>query len=552
MAKIDIRNFSFTYPRAEKEALSNLNLSVKEGEFVVICGPSGCGKTTLLYQLKKQLRPRGHISGEIFYDDILIEELSDEKAATEIGIVFQDPESQIVLDTVIHELAFSLENMGYDTGKIRKSVAEMASFFGLENTLYKSIHELSGGQKQILNLASVLLLKPKVLLFDEPTSQLDPIAAQKFLSMIYRINQELSMTIIMTEHRLEDVFALADKVVILDEGKIKYLGTPKEVSYMILDKKDREFEKFLPSIVKLFFGLKKFPFKVEEIPMNVKEAKPVIARILKKDKSLVENREKPSKRKPIIKIKDVFFKYEKDAPLVLKGLSLDIFKGEILTIMGGNGTGKSTLLQVILGLKNPQHGKVLFEGKEVNRIAKKVRFSRIGYLAQNPMLYFVYDTVREEMFCRGERHNKASKDIEYLIERFSLRPLLNRHPYDLSGGEKQKLAMAIVLLSEPEVLLLDEPTKGVDPNFKEDFKKLLEDLQKSKVTIVMVTHDIEFAAKISTRCALIFDGKVACEASPRTFFSKNYFYTTSINRVVRDKIPEAIVVEDVIQNGNTK
>jgi len=552
MALIDIQNLNFAYPHSTEKTLKDINISVEAGEFVVICGPSGCGKTTLISQLKREIRPEGELSGRILYRGLPIDCLSKQEAAAEIGMVFQDPENQIVLDTVIHELAFAMENLGYDILAMKKRIGEMCSFFGLEKMLHKPVNELSGGEKQILSLASVLLLQPKVLLLDEPTSQLDPIASKEFLQMVHRLNRELSMTVIMTEHRLEDVFPLADKVIFMQEGEIKHMGDPKSVSFSMLASKDASVYNYLPSVVRMYSYLKG-EIESSEIPVDVREAKKTICDLIV-ETQLINGSDSPRSKvseKPIIKLTEVCFRYEKDQPDVLNRLSLEVFPGEFLAILGGNGAGKSTLLQVMAGLKKPQRGKVYFKGQDMLRIKDEDRYLQIGYLAQNPMLYFIHDTVEEEIYRRAEILKDKVDNIDELLEEyidlFGLGPLLKRHPYDLSGGEKQKLAMATVLLSRPKVLLLDEPTKGLDPTFKVSFKGALDKLIKRGTTIVMVSHDIEFVAANAGSCALLFNGEITTKDSPVNFFSENYFYTTAVNRTVREKLPKAITVEDVIK-----
>lgn len=551
MALIYIQNLNFAYPKAKQRALKNINFTVEEGEFVVICGPSGCGKTTLMSLLKREIRPEGDMSGTIYYRRRPIDSIPKRRAVEEIGMVFQDPENQIVMDTVLHELAFAMENLGYDIQIMKKRMAEMSSFFGLEKMLHKSVYELSGGEKQILNLASVLMLQPKVVLLDEPTSQLDPIAAKQFLQMVGRLHRELSMTIIMSEHRLEDVFSLADKIVIMQEGEVKHVGAPRDISYEILKSGDTALKKYLPSVVEMYSHFKEV-VEPSDIPIDVREAKEGIDDLIEKDYSEIGDStvdcSKPIE-KPIISLKDVSFRYEKDSPNVLNRLSIDIFPGEFLTILGGNGAGKSTLLQIIAGLKKPQRGKVFFKGKDIFRIKDEKLYSKIGYLAQNPMLFFIYDTVEEELYKRTELLKGKVNNVENLLMEyiglFNLEPLLKRHPYDLSGGEKQKLALATVLLSKPEVLLLDEPTKGLDPIFKINFQNMLEKLVNMGITIVMVSHDIEFTAENASSCALLFNGEITMKASSTNFFSQNYFYTTAVNRIVREKLPKAITLEDV-------
>ncbi|WLR51915.1 energy-coupling factor transporter ATPase [Bacillus tianshenii] len=545
MEQIKVNHLNFTYPKETVPAISNVSLSIKQGEFILLCGPSGCGKTSLLRHLKKEIQPVGDLSGQIYYDQIQLEQHPEEKLAAEIGMVFQDPESQIVMDNVAQELAFSLENLGIPSQVIRQRIAEMVNFFGIHHLFHKSVHELSGGQKQWVNLASVLVMQPKVLLLDEPTSQLDPVAAKEFLQMIYRINQEFSTTIVMSEHRLEEITPLADKMIMMDQGKIKYEGEPKKVIKEIYRNRDEEAFLYLPSISKLFINV---IGSSSEVPITVKEGRRWISsdeiELVKANETKLEQKKTPG----ILKSEEVTFQYRKHAPSVLNKLSLTIFEGELLSIVGGNGAGKSTLLQTLAGLLKPIRGSIYFKGKKLKKISPRERYKQIGYLPQNPKLYFVHDTVEEELLHVGRIVEAANMktEVERYANLFQVEHLLRRHPHDCSGGEQQKVALISLLLSNPDVILVDEPTKGLDPYAKEQFAKVLKELNHNGMTIVMVTHDIEFAAEHSTRCALLFNGEIISEDVPEEFFQHHYYYTTSINRIFREIIPGALTYKDVI------
>jgi len=565
MALIKMQNFSFAYPGDEGRALSEINLSVEQGEFVVLCGPSGSGKTTLLRNLKKEISPVGKNTGSITYKGIPFSELQDELSAKEIGMVFQDPENQIVMDTVIHELAFSLENFGCKPDVIKKNIAEMVTFFGLEDCLYKPVHELSGGQKQIMNLCSVLLLKPRLLLLDEPTSQLDPVSAHEFIKMVYQLNQEFSITVIISEHRLEQVFPIADRVVYMDNGYIKYLGTPKEISKYIIDQNDLETVQFLPSVTRLFFHTheKEVSNWADSIPLTIREGKQFMKKVADRIQNITDDSNinestcgkgdnDPDESDKILECSDISFRYDKENPLVLKKLSLSVKKGDFLAVLGGNGAGKTTLLQMIAGLIKPRCGNVYFKGTKIERIEQKERYCKIGYVAQNPLLHFTFDTVDAELQFAVQRAGKAhsGEKLKEMIALFDLDSILSRHPYDCSGGQQQKLALACTLIPEPELLLIDEPTKGLDAVSKDRLARLLEELRHNNLTIVMVTHDIEFAANHAKKCAMLFDGSITTCADPTAFFSGNYFYTTAINRAARDYLPNAVTCKDVMQACN--
>ena len=534
METFTIRNLSFSYPEQEAKAIDDLSLTVGQGEFLVICGPSGCGKSTLLRQLKTVLAPHGRRTGEILFEGRALDELDQRTQSQCIGFVQQSPENQVVTDKVWHELAFGLESLGCDTPTIRRKVAEMASFFGIETWFYKNVSELSGGQKQLLNLASVMAMSPSVLILDEPTSQLDPIAASDFLATLGKINRELGTTIILTEHRLEEAFPLASTVAAMDKGRLLCTGTPKEVGSFL---KDRGHAMFLamPTAMRVWAAVE----NDAACPITVREGRDWLTDFA----AAHPLQEIPAEEKHnypddvVLSAEELWFKYEKDEPDVVKGLSLSVKKGEFLALLGGNGTGKTTSLKLLAGINQPYRGEVHIRGS-------------VGVLPQNPQALFVKKTVREDLFeiLRGRKLSQAEKDsrVAKIVQRCRLEELLDRHPYDLSGGEQQRAALAKVLLLEPDILLMDEPTKGLDAEFKQVFAEIIQALLRQGVTILMVSHDVEFCARYAHTCALFFDGNIVTQASPRTFFSGNNFYTTSGNRMARAIVPEAVTAEDLI------
>lgn len=554
---IEIKSLSFRYPEQDKDAIEDFSMIIKDGDFLVLCGPSGCGKSTLLRQLKTALAPHGTKTGDILFYGEPLEKMGHREQSQNIGFVQQSPENQIVTDKVWHELAFGLESLGYDNQTIRRRVAEMASFFGIQTWFYKDVTELSGGQKQLLNLASIMAMQPRVLVLDEPTSQLDPIAASDFLATIGKINRELGTTIIITEHRLEEVFPLATDVAVMDEGKLIAMGNPYDVG-MIL--KDRGHSMFLamPCAMRVWAAVDNISHSIDKKeenslnsfgieqsgypPVTVREGKNWLAEKIKETdlKTLPSEKENYKENyigEEVIAAKELWFKYDRDLPDVVKGLSLSLHKGEFLAVLGGNGSGKTTSLKLLAGLQKAYRGKLAIKG-------------RIAILPQNPEALFVKKTVREDLFeiFRGKRISKEDQQqrVSEMVALCRLSTLLDRHPYDLSGGEKQRVALAKVLLLEPEILLLDEATKGLDAEFKEIFAEILNCLLSKNVAILMVSHDIEFCAKYAHKCALFFDGNIVTEGSPRNFFSGNSFYTTSANRMSRGYIDEAITAEDII------
>ena len=530
MEVFTIQNLNFAYPEQEQNAISDLTLSVQPGEFLVLCGPSGCGKSTLLRQLKTVLAPHGRRSGEILFDGRNLDSLDQREQAETIGFVQQSPENQIATDKVWHELAFGLESLGYDTPTIRRRVAEMASFFGIQEWFYKPVTELSGGQKQLLNLASVMVLQPKVLILDEPTSQLDPIAASDFLATLGKINRELGTTVLLTEHRLEEAFSFASRVAVMDGGKLLCTGTPAEVGAELKSSGNAMFLA-MPAAMRIWAASD----SKATCPISVCDGRNWLLDYAKTHelRPVPEEKKNTPNGETVVSAQELWFKYEKDLPDVVKGLSLELHKGEFLALLGGNGTGKTTTLKLLANLKKAYRGELAITGT-------------VGMLPQNPQALFVKSTVRADLLEILLKSERKTERLAQVVSLCKLTELLDRHPYDLSGGEQQRAALAKILLLNPDILLLDEPTKGLDAEFKQVFGQILRTLQASGVAILMVSHDIEFCAKYADRCALFFDGNIVTESTPKTFFSGNSFYTTAANRIARDVLPDAVTPEDVI------
>lgn len=566
MATIQVRNLSFAYPTSTVRALEDVSFTVSQSEFVVLCGKSGCGKSTLLRHLKKNLIPYGQFEGEVLYDGKEIASLDDRLNAAEIGFVQQNPDNQIVTDKVWHELAFGLESLGLDNKTIKRRVAEMASFFDIQTWFRKSVSELSGGQKQLLNLASIMVMQPKVLILDEPTSQLDPIAASEFIKTIYRINRELGTTIIISEHRLEELFTMADKVMVMDKGKLIAYDEPWNIgNFLAGDSASERHPMFygMPAVMKIYShcrtaGVPRYIREGKEMsPLTIRDGRLWLESFLKDDSVEASAADyakvhQVTGEEEIIRVKDLWFKYSKDSGDVLRGLNLSVRKGELFCLLGGNGVGKSTTLKAVSGAVIPQHGSIIVDGMKVKKENFKELFhKRLAMLPQNPQALFTEITVEEELlealyFEKITDEEKIEK-IENILEMMEITHLRKSHPYDLSGGEQQRLALGKILLLDPKILLLDEPTKGLDPFFKITLGGILKKLTTSGVTIFMVSHDVEFCAEYGDRCAMFFDGDVVSEGTPKEFFAGNSFYTTSANRIVRRWFPEGITWEEVAQ-----
>lgn len=562
---LEIRDLSFAYPKEEKRALNHISLAIKEGEFIVLCGKSGCGKSTLLSHLKTPLTPHGKRKGEILFKGMPLNGMPNREQSHRIGFVLQNPDNQIVTDKVWHELAFGLESLGVPNSEIRIRVAEMASYFGIQGWFYKNVNELSGGQKQLLNLASIMAMHPDILILDEPTSQLDPIAASDFLETVKKINRDMGTTIILTEHRLEDVFPAADKVIVMDQGEILASGGPAYIG-QVLKAENHQMFLAMPVPMQIYSKIN----SDDECPITVRDGRQWLDHICEEKgiqpvhrDDIIENRRKRDKKKEekkvLLECKDLWFRYEKETPDVVKGLNMKIYEGEFYCLLGGNGTGKTTTLSLISRLRKPYRGKVLLNGKDIRKYSDKELFrGYLGVLPQNPETLFVKKTVELELFemIGGPKEHindeysldmEKKEAVEGIIKVCHLEGLLHRHPYDLSGGEKQRLALAKILLLRPKLLLMDEPTKGLDSYFKEEFAEIIRLLLAQGVTIFMISHDIEFCANYGDRCGLFFDGSIAASGTPVEFFAGNNFYTTAANRMARKYLPDAVTGKDVVE-----
>ena len=542
MAHFHIQNLSFSYPNAKSEALSGVNLSIEKGEYVVLCGKSGCGKSTLLRHLKSVLTPYGKRSGHILFCGTPLERVSMQNQASKIGFVMQNPDDQIVTDKVWHELAFGLESIGCDQKTMRLRVAEMASYFGIQSWFHRNAAELSGGQKQLLNLASIMAMQPEVLILDEPTSQLDPIAASDFLNTVRKINLELGTTILITEHRLEDIFHAADRVIVMDNGKIIANDSPRRVGEQLYAQNHEMFAA-LPTPVRVFYGTK----APGECPLTVREGRNWLSKTFEENSlKVVEPEREPAikkKKEPALKVKEAWFRYEKDGQDVLRGVGFDVPAGSLFAIVGGNGVGKSTALKAVCGICKIYRGRVEIFGKDLRKYRSGELFQNcLAMLPQDPKSLFVKKTVREELAEMCHEKEKIAR-VAALCE---IEGVMDSHPYDLSGGEQQRAALAKVLLTQPRLLLLDEPTKGLDGFFKQKFAGILCKLKRQGMTIVMVSHDVEFCAEYADLVSMFFDGQLLTTDTPHRFFGQNSFYTTAANRMSRCVFRNAVTARDVV------
>ncbi len=513
--------------------LHDVSFRMEAGDFLALIGATGSGKSTLMRLLKRELAPIGSMQGCVYYNGVAQQALSDRVSACEIGYVMQRPEQQIVTDKVWHELAFGLENLCLPQSVIRRRVAEMASYFGISDWFERDVSELSGGQKQLLNLAAVMVMQPKILLLDEPTSQLDPIAAADFLNTVSKLNREMGVGVILIEHRLESVLPMADRVLVLEDGTLQLDLPPARACEclrshpVLLDA--------MPGAVRLFHAVS----GVGECPITVREGRRFLREHFGSDVRSLPEAPTSRSSETVLEFKNVYFRYGREYPDVLKRLNLQVRRGEIFCFLGSNGSGKSTLLKLCAGLCRPYSGSIRIFGKKIQQYRGQSLYRDcVALLPQDPQTVFLKSTVREEL---REVHADPSA-LPYSLEH-----LMERHPYDLSGGEQQLVALAKVLASRPKVLLLDEPTKGVDSHAQTAVLEVLRDLKAEGITILLVTHDVEFAARCADRCALFFRGEIVSEDAPARFFDENSFYTTSANRICRGWYEGVATVEDAAE-----
>lgn len=594
---IKFDNVTFTYPLSDVSSLNDVSFSVEKSEFIVLCGKSGCGKTTLLRHMKKNMMPYGNLNGEIIYDGVKISDLSDARSASEIGYVQQNPDNQLVTDKVWHELAFGLESLGLDNLTIKRRVAEMASYFDIQTWFRKDVSRLSGGQKQLLNLASIMVMQPELLVLDEPTSQLDPIAASEFLNTVYKINRDLGTTVILSEHRLEDAFTMADRVMVMDSGRIVAASDPREIGGFLAGTAEQNRHPMfygLPAVAKIFHSIPR-SMSIEDSgsalitpaksPLTIREGRLRLDEIVNKklhgkssdkpgdpidemnaatasdaatedsmqSESAATNRtdsptgvntlsgedETAPQNKdmnPVVSLSNVWFRYEKNSQEVLRDLSMQVNAGELFCVLGGNGVGKSTMLKAITGIIKIQRGRMKTDG-------------RLAMLPQNPQALFteisVEDELMEALHYETEDDETKVKKVLNMLAMMEIPHLRKSHPYDLSGGEQQRLALGKILLPDPDIILLDEPTKGLDPFFKISLAKIFKELTNAGKTLLTVSHDIEFCAEYGDRCAMFFDGGIVSVSEACDFFSGNNFYTTVANKIAREHFPDVVTWEEV-------
>lgn len=518
MELFSLQGVGFQYRGAPSPSLQNITFAVQPGEIVLLCGLSGSGKSTLLRQLKPALSPKGERAGTVQFMEKPLGALSAQEAAANIGMLLQDVQAQIVTDTVEAELLFGLENLGLPPQLIRRRVAEVVSYFGLEPLYTKEIDTLSGGEQQQVSLAAILAMHPRLLLLDEPSSQQDPITTVQFYELLTRVNRELGITILLAEQRLEEAFAIANRVLVLHQGALLFQGTPQQTAAFLAKQPSPALRQLLPAPSAFYAA--QHPGEAEELPVTVREAAQRIGNVQKKEPDPANI---PPTGDVLLRAKTISFRYEKKLPDVLRDCDMQVHQGERLAILGGNGSGKTTLLRVLAGQLKPYRGKVQAAG------------AHTAYLPQNVRHLFAYDTLLEELLQKSGTHTAQAlpQSTRDLLTQAGLAHLLERHPFDLSQGELQKAALIKLQQNNPALFLLDEPTKGLDAAARQALLVQMQAWTQQGKTVVFVTHDLEFAAQAATRCLLLFHGAVAVSQAPQAFFRENLFFTTITERILR-------------------
>ncbi len=522
---------SYRYPQQAEPTLQGVDWRVEEGEFVVVAGPSGSGKSTLLRCLNG-LVP--HFSGGRFGGTALVaghdlRRNGPRSLSRLVGFVFQDPEAQLVTSRVEDELAFGMEQLGVAPLTMLKRVEEVLDLLGIAALRGRDVATLSGGERQRVAVAAALSLQPSILALDEPTSQLDPWGAEDVLSALTRLNEDLGLTVVLAEHRLERVVAHADRLRFLPAGNgVAVEGRPRE-TLAAMD------VALTPPLIRL---ARRFGW--QPLPLTIKEGRACVRLDPRHPAPPPTDRLSPVGR-PVVVVHDVTVGYR--SRTVLEHLNLDVGSGELVALMGRNGSGKTTLLRSLMGLHRPQSGVITVCGRDLSRVDTAELSRDVGYVPQQPGTLLFAETLREELAFTLKHHGGRGKDPETVLALLGLAHAAERHPRDLSGGERERAALAAVLVGAPRVLLLDEPTRGMDAARKAALGTILQDLCSEGATVLMATHDVELVAAVATRVVLLGDGEIVADGSPREVLSGSLTFATQINKLYGGYW---LTVEDVI------
>ncbi|MDD3852876.1 MAG: ATP-binding cassette domain-containing protein [Syntrophomonadaceae bacterium] len=529
MAAIKVDNLTYQYANSSFPALQSINLEVQAGEFVLLAGGSGSGKTSLLRAINGAIPHyyAGFIKGEVYLDNQAVSSLDHRQRVQTAGLLHQDAESQLVMNSVAAEIAFGMENMGMPLKIMRRRLTELNSALNLTRDNHKRTADLSAGQKQRVALAALLAMQPKILLLDEPTSQVDPVAAEEILTIIRRLNEDTGITVIMAEQRLERCLHLADRFIVMENGQIK--GDFKNADNMARWAIENNCP-FVPPVPRVF-ALAGHP----SIPVTVKEGRQLL-RGLRTFTNVAEHKDDLSVIKPIssdyiVEINKVSYTYPHGSK-ALRQIDFKLPAQAVTALIGDNGAGKTTLLKHVIGLIKPDRGKVTVIGRDTRYLDVEDLASDVGYLSQQPDDYLFLPTVREEIsFSRRKLGRGEAETEEQLIHRLGLLEYLECNPRDLSTGQRQRVALASILISQPEILLLDEPTRGMDYNLKAELGEILKGLVQNGVTVLLVSHDNEFIAEYADEVALMAAGEVIAQGPTSEILSGSLYYAPQVNRL---------------------
>jgi len=550
---IKIGNLSFRYSGTQKPALRGINLEVGDGEFVLLTGPSGGGKSTLCRCLNG-LVPHfygGELSGKVGVEGLDVLTSSTKELATRVGMVFQDPENQTVATDVEREIAFGLENLAFPRELMARRIEEALGSVGITHLRRQPISELSGGERQKVAIAAVLALHPSILVLDEPTSELDPRGAEEVLNLVERLNDELGLTIILVEHRLDRVAGHVDRIIALKDGELLSDGSPREVLAEMA-----QGEIGLPPIVRLARGLRARGIMFADTPLTVREGRACLSEVLRERKlslSRPQPRSSPKLGAPLIEVKKLNFAYE-GGVTVLEDINLQIFEGEFVALMGRNGSGKTTLVKHFNGLLKPTRGEVIVDGLNTRETSVATLARKVGYVFQNPNVHLLAESVEEEIAFTlknlGFKGEERQRRIEEVLERFDLTRYRSQYPRSLSGGEKQRVAIASILAARPKIVILDEPTRGMDYKLKSELMKFLDEYRKDGRAVILVTQDVELAAEHADRVILLNEGRIVAEGDKREVLSGALLFSPQINRLAQSLrnqgFPQDILTADEV------
>lgn len=550
---IRFTDVGFSYANLSSSAIHNINLEIDDGECVLITGPSGCGKSTLCRCLNG-LIPHfygGRINGSVQVQDVDVFHSSTKDLATSVGMVFQDPENQLVKSQVDSEVAFALEHQGMKPALMQKRVEEALDIVGIDHLRRRNVSTLSGGEKQKVAIASVLVMHPEVLVLDEPTSELDPKSAEDVLQVVKRLNEELGLTILLVEHRIDRVLPFVDRVLSMDAGEIEFDGTPRQ---WIQQNAETQVSR-IPPVSQLGLLLLQ---QDAQIPLTIKEARTTLLPVLKKRKLKIEKtleKKGKKKNKALVDVRKCWYHYP-DGPYGVQNLSLTIHPGEFISIIGRNASGKTTVAKLLTGLLKPTKGHIFIDGADVTKIPPDQLAGTTGLVFQDPNMHLFADTVDEEISFMMQNlqwdEKKIQDSLETMSTLFDLTAYKQQFPRMLSSGEKQRVALASVLAAQPKLLILDEPTRGLDATLKHQLMSFLMDYQQAGGTILLISHDIELIAAYGQRVLLMSEGKIIADGEKHEVLSNSLHFSPQINRLiqplVKDGWPDNLLTVQEVMN----